>query len=230
MKEIICNSTYFGVAISIFGYMIGTIVKSKFKRDFLNPLLISIIFIIFCLLAFDIDYDSYNKSAQYLSYLLTPATVCLAIPLYRQIELLKKNIKAVIIGITAGVIASLGSIFILSLLFGLTNEIYVTLLPKSITTAIGIGISEELGGIPNITVSAIIITGIFGNIVAEYVCKIFKIKEPISVGLAIGTSSHAIGTTKALEIGEIEVAMSSLSIAVAGLITVLFASIFVNFL
>ncbi len=230
MKEIICNSAYFGVAISIFIYFICTKIKSKIKTELINPLLLTIIFIIIFLLVFNIDYEIYNSSAKYLSYLLTPATVCLAIPLYRQLELLKKNLKAVIIGITSGVIASLGSILVLSFLFGLSHVEYVTLLPKSITTAIGIGISQELGGIPTITVAAIVLTGNLGNAIATSICKLFKIKEPIAVGLAIGTSSHALGTSKALEIGEIEGAMSSLSIAVAGLLTVVFASIFAMFL
>ncbi|QSX07368.1 LrgB family protein [Sedimentibacter sp. zth1] len=209
--------------------MIGVLIKNKFKFDFLNPLLISIIFVIGVLTIFKIDYDTYNESAKYLSYLLTPATVCLAIPLYRQLELLKNNFKAVIVGITSGVISSLGSILLLSYLFKFTHEQYVTLLPKSITTAIGIGVSNELGGIVTITVAAIVVTGIIGNVIAMLVCKIFKIKEPVAVGLAIGTASHAIGTSKALEIGEIEGAMSSLSIAVSGLLTVIVASIFANF-
>lgn len=226
MKEILCNSVYFGVAISILGYVIGMAIKKKFKWKFLNPLLISIIFVITILLVFDIDYESYNQGAKYLSYFLTPATVCLAIPLYQQLELLKKNSKAVIIGISTGVLSSLGSVLALSYLFQLTHEQYVTLLPKSITTAIGIGVSAELGGITTITVAVIIITGILGNILAESVCKLFKIKEPIAVGLAIGTASHAIGTAKAFEIGEIEGAMSSLSIAVSGLLTVVCASFF----
>ncbi len=176
------------------------------------------------------DYESYNQSAQYLSYLLTPATVCLAIPLYQQIVLLKKNMMAILLGIIAGVLSSLGSVLALSFVFGLEHEYYVTLLPKSITTAIGMGVSEELGGIVTITVAVILITGIFGNVMGETICKLFHIYEPIAVGLAFGTSSHAVGTAKALELGEIEGAMSSLSIAVAGILTVIGASIFATFL
>jgi predicted murein hydrolase (TIGR00659 family) len=226
VKEIIINSAYFGIAVSIFIYFLSLKIRSKTKLDFINPLLITIILLIVFLLSFKIDYETYNSSAKYLSYLLTPATVCLAIPLYKQLSLLKKNIKAVIIGISVGVITSLGSIFLMSYLLGLTHEQYVSLLPKSVTTAIGVGISEELGGIPSITIAAIVLTGNLGNLLAVWICKLFKIKEPIAVGLAIGTSSHALGTTKALEIGEVEGAMSSLSIAVAGLLTVIFASVF----
>ena len=230
MKEIISDSAYFGITISILIYFISSKIRTKTKLEFLNPLMLTIVFIIIFLLVFKIDYEVYNSSAKYLSYLLTPVTVCLAVPLYRHLGLLRKNIKAVIIGITAGVIASLGSILVMSFLFGLTHEQYITLLPKSVTTAIGIGISEELGGIPNITVAAIVLTGNLGNVIAVWICKLFKIKEPVAVGLAIGTASHAIGTTKALEIGEAEGAMSSLSIAVAGLLTVIFASVFAMFM
>lgn len=226
MKEIILNSSYFGIALSILIYFISSKIKAKTKLEFLNPLLLTIILIIVILLCFNIDYEAYNSSAKYLTYLLTPATVCLAIPLYKQINLLKKNIKAVIIGITVGVISSLGSIFLLSFLFRLNHSQYVSLLPKSVTTAIGVGISEELGGITSMTIAAIVLTGTLGNLLAEWICKLFKIKEPIAIGLSIGTSSHALGTTKALEIGEVEGAMSSLSIAVSGLLTVIFASVF----
>ncbi len=176
------------------------------------------------------DYDTYNEGAKYLSWLLTPATVCLAIPLYEQLELLKKNWAAVAAGIVSGVLTSLATVFVLALLFGLNHQEYVTLLPKSITTAIGMGVSEELGGYVTITVAVIVITGVLGNILGELVCRIFGIKEPIAKGLALGTSAHAIGTAKAMELGEIEGAMSSLSIAVAGVITVVGASIFANLL
>ena len=179
---------------------------------------------------FRIDYDTYNNGAKYLSYLLTPATVCLAIPLYQQMELLKKNMLAVILGILSGVLASLCSTLIFAFLFGMTHKEYVTMLPKSITTAIGMAVSEELGGIVTITIATIILTGIIGNIIAETVCRIFKIEEPIAKGVAIGSASHAIGTVKAMEMGEIEGAMSSLAIAVAGLITVVGASFFAQFL
>jgi len=230
MSDILGNSTFFGVLISIIGYELGLFLKKTFKKAIFNPLLISIIFVIIVLLLFHVDYGSYNNGAKYLSYLLTPATVCLAIPLYEQLDLLKQNIKAIITGIASGVLTSLGSIFLFSLLFHFTHAQYATLLPKSITTAIGMGISEELGGIVTITVTVIIVTGVIGNIIAETTCKIFHIEEPIAKGIAIGTSAHAIGTSKAMEMGEIEGAMSSLAIAVAGLMTVIGASIFANFI
>ena len=159
-------------------------------------------------------------------YLLTPATVCLAIPLYEQVQALKKNLFAILVGIGSGVIASLSSILAFSSLFKFSNEMYLTILPKSITAAMGMGVSEELGGIPSLTVPIIIMTGITGNIIAEFVCRVLRIKEPIARGIAIGSSSHAMGTAKAIEMGEIEGAMSSLSIAIAGVMTVLGATVF----
>ncbi len=221
MKDLLCNSAF---------YEIGLFLKKKFNNGIFNPLLISILFVMAALVIFKVDFESYNNGAKYLSYLLTPATVCLAIPLYEQLDLLKNNFKAIIIGIFSGVAASLISVFLFALLFQFTHEQYVTLLPKSITTAIGMGISEELNGIVTITVAVIIVTGIIGNILAEVICKVFHIHEPIAKGIAIGTSSHAIGTSKAMEIGEIEGAMSGLAIAVAGLFTVIGASIFANLL
>ena len=230
MKEFISGSLFFGMFVSVLGYEIGLLLKKKWKLAILNPLLISIIMVMLLLLVTGIEYDSYNESAKYLSYLLTPATVCLAVPLYEQLTALKHHWKAILAGTVSGVLASLTSILILARLFSLNHEQYVTLLPKSITTAIGMGVSEELGGIVTVTVAVIIITGILGNIIAEVVCKLFKIEEPIAKGLALGTAAHAIGTVKAMEMGEVEGAMSSLAIAVSGLLTVVGASIFAQFM
>ena len=226
MTDFCNNSVYFGVAISLVGYVIGVQLKKKFKLAELNPLMISIIFVVGVVLLFKLDYPSYKKQAEILNYLLTPATIALAIPLYQQLSLLRKNLLAVICGIISGVFASMSSVLAMSVLFSLSHEDFVTLLPKSITTAIGMGVSEELGGIQTITVAVIIVTGVLGNVIGEGVCKLFRITEPISRGLALGTAAHAIGTAKALEMGEIEGAMSSLSIAVAGLLTVVFASFY----
>jgi predicted murein hydrolase (TIGR00659 family) len=178
------------------------------------------------LLVFRVSYASYQASARYLSWFLTPATVSLAIPLYLQLERLKKNIKAILVSIFAGSLASMLSVLALSVLFQFSHAQYVTFLPKSITTAIGMGVAEELGGITAITVAVIIVTGIFGNIIGDAVCKALKITDPVAVGLALGTSAHAIGTAKAMELGETEGAMSSLAIVTAGIITVLLANVF----
>lgn len=230
MKEFLSESIIFGAVLSLAAYEIGLLMKKKFKLAILNPLLIGTICVIGFLLIFRIDYQEYNEGAKYISYLLTPATVCLAVPLYEQLSLLKKNFMAVAVGILSGVLASLVSVLALAKLFDLNHQQYVTLLPKSITTAIGMGVSEELGGLVTITVAVIVITGILGNVIAEFICKIFKIHEPIAKGLALGTASHAIGTAKAMEMGQIEGAMSSLAIAVAGLLTVIGASVFAGFM
>lgn len=230
MKEILTQSVFFGVTISLLCYQIGLLVKKKVKVSIANPLLIAVILIVAILLTFGIDFETYNNGAKYISFFLTPATVSLAIPLYRHMELLKKYPKAIFGGIGAGVLTAMVSIFALSLLFDLNHEQYVTLLPKSITTAIGMGISDKMGGIVTITVVSISITGILGNIIADSLCRIYKINHPIAKGLAIGTAAHALGTTKAMEMGEIEGAMSSLSIVVAGIMTVIATSIFANFI
>lgn len=228
MNELFQNSMFAGVSLSLISYLMGVMLKNKLKLSLFNPLLISIVISIIVLLIGKIDYDAYNEGAKYLSWLLTPATVCLAIPLYEQWELLKQNLKAVLSGLLAGTVTSLITVFVLSKLCDLSHEEYVTLLPKSITTAIGMGVSEELGGYVTITVAVIIITGVLGNMFGEMICKIFKITEPISKGLAFGASSHAIGTAKAIEIGEVEGAMSGLAIAVSGILTVAFSSLFAN--
>lgn len=230
MNEFMQDSAFAGVTISLLTYMLGMYLKKRFRSGLLNPLLLSIAVSIVVLLAAHIDYDAYNAGAKYLSWFLTPATVCLAIPLYEQLELLKKNWAAVAAGIVSGVLTNMATVFALALLFGLNHQEYVTLLPKSITTAIGMGVSEELGGYVTITVAVIVITGVLGNILGDFVCKVFGIREPIAKGLALGTSAHAIGTAKAMEMGEVEGAMSSLSIAVSGVLTVACASFFAGFI
>lgn len=224
------QSVFFGVAVSLMAYGLGVLLQKKCRLALFNPLLISVIVTVAVLVTARIDYDVYYEGAKYLSYLLTPATVCLAVPLYEKLSLLKQNWKAIFAGIFSGVVTTLCSVLVMSRLFGLTHEEYVTLLPKSITTAIGMGVSEELGGYVTLTVAMIIITGILGNVIAVAVCRVFRITEPIAKGVAIGSAAHALGTAKAIEIGEVEGAMSGLSIVVAGLLTVVGASVFANFL
>ena len=222
------QSLYLGFVISILAYLCGVWLKKKLGWAILNPLLVSVVLVIGFLTVFGIDYKTYNSSASVISYLLTPATVCLAIPLYKQLHLLKKHADAVAVGITSGVVTSAVSIFLMCKVLGMAHVHYVTLLPKSITTAIGMGISEEAGGIVTLTVMSIILTGVLGNMAGETVLKLLKVRHPVAKGLAMGTSAHAVGTAKALEMGEIEGAMSSLSIAVAGLMTVIVVPLAAN--
>ena len=222
------DSAYFGIVVSILTYSAGITIKNRFKSAVLNPLLFSAVIIITFLLVFGISYEEYNNSAKFLTYLLTPATVSLAVPLYRQFELLKKNPVTILLGLLSGVLASLLSVLVLCIIFDIEPDIYYTLLPKSVTTAIGMEVAKELGGKPTIAATVIVITGVLGNVTASGVLKLFKIKHPIAVGLAIGCSSHAVGTARAIEMGEIEGAMSGLAIAVSGIMTVILAPLFAS--
>jgi len=226
MPEFAASSAFFGLFVTLGTYFIALSIKKKTGLAVMNPILVATALVIALLSSLDITYEAYNQSAKLISSLLTPATICLAVPLYEQLTLLKKHRNAILAGICSGVITSLMCILALSLLFGLDHASYVTLLPKSITTAIGMGVSEELGGYVSITVAVILITGILGNVIAESVCRFFRISEPVARGVAIGTSSHAIGTAKAMELGQIEGAMSSLSIVISGILTVAGASLF----
>lgn len=230
MSDFLARSLFFGAGISLLFYEVGLLLKKRFKLAVLNPLLIAILCVMASLKVLGVPYSDYNAGAQYLSWLLTPATVALAVPLYEELGLLRKNLPAVAGGILAGTFAGLAGILLLCRVFALDHQLYVTFLPKSITTAIGMGVAEELGGVAALTVAAIILTGILGNVAAEGLFRLFRIYDPIARGLALGTGAHAIGTAKAMELGEVEGAMSSLSIAVAGLLTVAAASVFAQFL
>ena len=226
MNNVMLTSATIGVVISLIGFFIGILCREKFKLPIFNPLLIAIIFTIGFVSIFRIDYDSYYSSAKYLSWLLTPATVSLAIPLYKEIDKLKANWKMILISIACGCVSSVVTVLVLSLVFRFNHAQYVTFLPKSITTAIGMGVAEELGGIVPVTVAAIIVTGIFGAIISDIVFKIFHITDPIAQGLALGASAHAIGTSKAIELGDLQGAMAGLAICTSGIITVALATTF----
>lgn len=220
MNELFGDSVFFGLFLSLFTYWIGVKIKARFQWTLLNPLLIAIVLCIVCLVAGDISYETFNQGAQYLSYLLTPATVCLALPMYRQMKVLKENWLPVLAGVLSGCAVTLGLVLLCGWFLKMEQTLTVSLLPKSITTAIAIGVTEELNGISAVTVAAVIITGIIGAVTAGTVFKLFRINEPVAQGLACGTAAHAIGTTKALEMGEIQGAMSSLAIVASGLVTV----------
>lgn len=226
MHDFLAESVYMGVMLTLGTYCIGLWLKKKTGWTLMNPLLVSILLSIGFLCATGTAYETYAEGANVISYLLTPATVCLAVPLYEQIEHLKRNCHAVMLGIGAGVLASMTSILGMVLILGMNHQAYVTLLPKSITTAIGMGVSEELGGNVPVTILVIVITGITGNIFAEKFLRLIKVKEPIAKGIAIGSASHVIGTSKAMEMGQTEGAMSSLAIVTSGVLTVIMASVF----
>ncbi|TDT63350.1 LrgB family protein [Fonticella tunisiensis] len=222
------SSPIFGVMLSAIAFEIGNILYNKTKVSLFNPLLISQVLIIAILSKFKISFNDYNMGGQIISFFLIPSTVILAVPLYKKIKLLKAYSIPIIGGIAAGSISGIVSIILLSKLFHLDKVLLSSLVPKSVTTPIGMEISKQIGGIPAVTVASIVATGIIGSVIAPYICKMFKITDEIAVGIAIGTSSHAIGTAKALEIGEVEGAMSGLAIGVAGLVTVFAAPLIIR--
>lgn len=221
MNQILGDSVFFGMILSLAAYKVGYEIQKKYKKVFLNPLLISIIIIISILLLFDIDYATYENGSKYLSYFLTPVTVALAVPLYKQLTVLKKNLMAIIVSIFMGCLAHAGILIGIAALFRLEDTLLFSLMPKSITTAIALGVTDELGGIQGITVIGVMIAGVSGAVVGPTLLKIFKITEPVAQGLAMGSASHAIGTSKAVEFGEVQAAMSSLAIVVTGILTVI---------
>ncbi len=225
---ILSDSLFFGMGISLICYLIGVFIKDKTRLAIANPILIGFLLVIAVLKLFNISYDSYMNGAKYLSYMLTPATVCLAVPLYEKIKLLKENAEAIFLGIFSGIIANAFSVWLICILFTLDETIFATFIPRSVTTAIGMVVSVETGGIENITVAIICVTGIVGNVIADIVCRIFKITDPVARGIAIGSSSHVLGTAKAVEMGETEGAMSGLSVAVSGILTVIAAPVLLN--
>ena len=222
MNEIL-SSPLFGILISLLAFNLGCSIYSKTKLPACNPLFIAQALIIIFLLTFNISFEDYNKGGQIISFFLGPATVVLAVPLYKKLDLLKKNAVTIISAITLGSTLGIISVILLSKLLSIKPALMSSLVPKSVTVPIGVEISKQLNGIPAVTVVAIIVTGIIGAIFGPTLCKLFKIRDRVAIGIAIGTSSHALGTTKALELGETEGAMSSLSIGVAGLITVFLA-------
>ncbi|MDE5561923.1 MAG: LrgB family protein [Bacteroidaceae bacterium] len=228
LHTFLTESVYMGVMLTLGTYSIGLWLKSKTGWALMNPLLVAVVLTICFLCVTGMSYTSYVRGADVISYMLTPATICLAVPLYEQIEQLKRNFRAVVIGIAAGVLASMASILALIVLLNMDHVSYVTLLPKSITTAIGMCVSEELGGSVPVTIMVIVITGITGNIFAERFLHMIKVREPIAKGIAIGSASHVIGTAKAMEMGGTEGAMSSLSIVTSGVLTVIAASVFAS--
>lgn len=213
----------FGILLTIIAFEFGLYVQKRTKLIFMNPLMIAVIVIMLILVLFQIDLEAYQKGGSIINLFLGPATVVLAVPLYQQLHSLKNYFIPIMIGVFVGSMVAMLSTLLCCWLFQFDLELSASLLPKSITTPIGIAVSEELGGIPAITVMSILVTGLFGTIMAEVVFRIFRLKHPIAKGIALGTSSHAIGTTKAIQLGKVEGAMSSLAIGVSGIITVFIA-------
>ncbi|SCG97003.1 MULTISPECIES: LrgB family protein [unclassified Romboutsia] len=226
----VLDTPIFGIVITIVFFNLGVYIQKKTKNPVFNPLLIAIITIIAFLGITKIPYEKYKLGADSINFLLGPVTVVLAIPLYKQFDLLKKHFLEIVIGIVSGVSVSLVSVMLIGKFTNANIDIINSLIPKSITTPMGISLTNTLRGIESITVVSIILTGILGAIIAPTIFKIGRIKHPVAKGIALGTSAHALGTTKAIEIGEVEGAMSSLSIGIAGMITVIIVPIILNLL
>ena len=204
---------------TIVTFQIGLFLQKKTKSALCNPLLIAIILMIGLLVLSGYPQEEYQAGMQYISWLITPATICMAVPLYQKLHLLRKDWKAILAGITAGTVASLVFLLVMCRLCGLNEVLTASLLPKSITNAMGTALSVQTGGNEAITTAAIVITGILGNVIATPLCKLFKITHPVAQGVALGTSAHIIGTAKARELSELSGAVSSLSLTVAGILT-----------
>ena len=219
------NSPFFGVALSVLAFWVGVKIQKKTGLVVCNPLLIGVILVIGLLLTLGIPYEYYDQGGSLINLFLSPATACLAVAIYSKVQLLKENWLPILVGCVVGSLVSMGSILGLCRLFGLDEAMTASLLPKSVTTPIAVSVAQAHGGIPSITVAAVILTGILGSILAPLLIRLFRVKDPIAAGLSIGACSHAVGTSKALELGETEGAMSGLAIGVCGLVTVLFSLI-----
>lgn len=230
MKEILFDNAFFGIFISIFAFKIGESIFKRFKKPYLNPIFVALILIFAFMNFFEIPTTYYNKGGDILGFFIAPATVCLAIPLFRELKTLKKHYRVILVGSIIGSVTAILSVIGLGRLLGIQDIVLLSFIPKSITTPIGIEVSKVLGGIPSITIFAIMVTGITGNIFAPIMMKLFKIENAIAKGLGIGISSHAVGTSKAIEMGEVEGAMSALSLVIAGIITIFIAPLFISFL
>ena len=216
-------SPFFGVALSILAFWAAVKLQKKTGLVVCNPLLVSILLVIAVLTALKIPYENYSQGGDLINLFLSPATACLAVAIYSKIKVLKENWLPILVGCTVGSAVSMGSVWALCRLFGLEEALTVSLVPKSVTTPIAVSVAEAHGGISSITVVAVLITGVFGSVAAPFLIRLFRVKNPMTAGLAIGACSHALGTSKALELGETEGAMSGLAIGVCGLVTVIFS-------
>ncbi len=219
MAEFLEQIPLFSVVLTLGAYQVGLWLRKKWDNPLCNPILVALVLVIGVLLLTGIPVESYQTGVAGIRWLLTPATVCLALPLYEQLKRLKKNLPAILAGITAGTLTSLTVVLLLCRGFHLDARMTASILPKSITTAMGIVLAEQAGGIPALTTVVIVVTGILGSLMGQMLCKLFKIRHPIAQGVALGTASHVVGTAKANELGELQGAVSSLSLAVAGILT-----------
>ena len=230
MLDFVASSSFFYVALTLAVFTLGMVIQKKWKLAIFNPLLLSTIIIMAFLLLTGIPNEDYQAGCQILTWLLTPATICLSISFYQQFQRLKKHLGVICVGVLVGTLCSLSSVYLLCMAFGVDEAITASLLPKSVTTAIGVALSQEFGGIAAITTAVIVITGVLGNIMGPALCKLLRLKDPIAQGVAFGTAAHVIGTTRAAQMSELAGAVSSFSLTFAGLITSILMSILAQFI
>ena len=230
MAEFLMQFSLFPLVLTILCYQIGLWCQKRWKKHLLNPILISALLVIGVLLLAGMPNEHYQAGTAHMTWLLTPATVCLALPLYENIRVLKKSLPAILAGIAAGTVTSLVFIFILCRVFALDHTLTVSMLPKSVTSAFGMVLSEQYGGIGALSTASIVVTGVIGALFGSVLCKLFRIKDPVAQGVAFGTSSHVCGTTRALELGGLQAAVSSLSLAIAGLMTAILFPLVIQFI
>lgn len=223
MIENLLTSPYLWISLTVGFYVLAAQLQVKWPTPLFNPLLFSIVMVILLLLITDIPYETYEAGGSYVAVFVTPATVSLAIKLHKNFIYLKNNYKAILTGIFSGVILHTIMIFAFGLLFNFDVEMVSTLFPKVITTAIAVGVSGSMGGIVSLTVAVVVFTGIIGSVIAPTIFRLGKIKDPVAQGVALGSSSHAMGTAKAIEMGDVQGAMSGLSIVVTGIVVVILA-------
>lgn len=229
MTEFIQSSSFFAVALTLVAFSIASACQKKWKLAILNPILLSAVLVIAVLKLLGISNETYQTGCQFLSFLLTPATICLAISFYEQFQSLKQHLAAAAIGVLAGTVTSIGSVYLLSKLFGLDDVLTLSLLPKSVTTAIGAALSAEIGGIAAVSTAVIIITGILGNIAGPALSMLFRLKSEVAQGVAFGTAAHVIGTSRATDLSQLTGAVSSLSLTMAGIMTCVLLSFLAQF-
>ncbi len=228
MTEFLMSSPYFGMALTVSMFILAVIINRRWPNPFTTPLFLGTVFVILVLLSLRVPYAAYNNGAQYLTYFLVPVTVCFAVPMYRQLPLLRRHGVAILLSILVGVVCSVLSVVLICILFGLGDIVARSLVSISVTTAIAIGITQKLGGVVALTVSAVIVTGFLGASVSDIVCRALRLRNPIACGLAIGNASHAAGTTKAMQMGPVHGAMSSLAIVLSGLLTAVIAPLAIS--
>mgnify|MGYP000417133920 FL=1 len=222
MKDLTAQP-YFGVMLTVVAYWLGMKVQKKTRLAICNGMLLAVLLVIAVLLVFHIPYESYWQGGELINLFLGPATACMAVTVYSQRKLLARHWLPVLVGCVVGVVTAMGSILVLCRLLGLDRAMTMSLLPKSVTMPIATVVAQGHGGTVAVTVAAVVVTGMLGNLCAPLLVKLFRVKDPMAVGLGIGACSHAMGTAKALELGETDGAMSGLAIGLCGILTTVLA-------